>query len=132
MGQTRFRSALFNLSESAGLGGAWVPPEGAERLGCTNPSTSTRTLPTLTAVGEPFDEDVSSLEDAVFKGPAGPLDAVFKGPAEPLGPVLEGTAVPFEAVLEGSAEPVTVSELFAGSQGTRASADADLDLPEEA
>ena len=90
--RTRFHSAFFNLSEFAGLGGAWVPPEGVERLGCTNPSMSTRTLPTLTAVGEPLDKDESSLEDAVFMGPAEPLGAVFKGPAEPLGPVLEGTA----------------------------------------
>ena len=119
--RTIFRSAFFSLSESAGLGGAWVQPEGAERLGCTNHSTSTRTLPTLAAVGELLDEDESSFEDAVFKGPA-----------EPLCPVLEGTVEPLEAVLGGSAEPLTVSELFVGSHGTRASADAGLDLPEEA
>ena len=130
--RTRFRPAFFNLSESAGLGGVWVQPEGAERLGCTNPSTSTRTLPTLTAVGELLNEDESSFEDAVFKGPAEPLDVVFKGPAEPLGPVLEGTAKPLEAVLEGLAEPLTVSELFAESHRTRASANAGLNLPEEA
>ena len=53
---------------------------------------STKTPPTLTAVGEPLDEDESSLEDAVFKGLAELLCAFFKGPAEPLGPVLEGTA----------------------------------------
>ena len=81
---------------------------------------------------ELLDEDESSFEDTFFKGPAEPLDAVFKGPAEPLRPVLEGTAKPLEVVLEGSAEPLTVSELFAGSHGTRASADAGLDLPEEA
>ena len=106
--RTRFRSAFFSLSESAGLGGAWVPPAGAERLGCTDTLTSTRTLPTLTAVGELLDEDESSFEYAVFKGPA-----------EPLGPVLEGAAEPLEAVLEGSAEPLTVSELFAGLQDMR-------------
>ena len=77
--RTRFRSAFFSLSESTGLGGAWVPPEGAERLGCTNPLTSTRTLPTLTAVGELLDDDESSFEDAVFKGPAEPLGAVLEG-----------------------------------------------------
>ena len=119
--KTRYCSAFFNLSEPAGLSGAWVPPEGAERLECTNTSTSTRTLPTLTAVGELLDEDESSFEDAVFKGRA-----------EPLGPVLEGTAEPLEAVLEVSAKPLTVSELFAGSHGTRSSADTGLDLPEEA
>ena len=54
--------------------------------------------PTLTAVGEFLDEDESSFEDAVFKGPAEPLGAVFKGLAEPLGAVLEGTAEPLEAV----------------------------------
>ena len=43
---------------------------------------------------------------------------------------MEGTAEPLEAVLEGSAELLTVSELFAGSDGTRASADAGYDLPE--
>ena len=148
--RTRFRPAFFNLSESAGLGGAWVPPEGAERLGCTNPSTSTRTLPTLTAVGELLDE----VEDAVFKGPAEPLGVVFKGPAEPLGAVfkgpaeplgailerttepleavLEGLAEPLEAVLEGLAEPLAISEFFAESHGTRVSADVCLDLLEEA
>ena len=141
--RTRFCSAFFSLSGVIGLGEAWVLPEGAEHLGCTNPSTSTRTLPTLTAVGELLNEDESSFEDAVFKGPAEPLDVVFKGPAEPLGPVLEGTAEPLEVVLEGSAEPLeailqgsaerlTVSELFAGSYGTQASADAGVDLPEEA
>ena len=130
--RTRFRSTFFSLSECAGLGGAWVPPEGGERLGCTNPSTSTSTLPTLTTVGELLDEDESSFEDAFFKGPAEPLSVVFNGPAEPLAPVLEGTTEPSEAVLEGSAEPLTVSELFAGSHRTRASADVGLDLPEEA
>ena len=148
--RTRFRSAFFSLSESIGLGGAWVPPEGAEHLGCTNPSTSTRTLPTLTAVGELLDE----VEDAVFKGPAEPLGVVFKGPAEPLGAVfkgpaeplgailerttepleavLEGLAEPLEAVLEGLAEPLAISEFFAESHGTRVSADVCLDLLEEA
>ena len=130
--KTRFHSAFFNLSESAGLGGAWVPPDGAEHLGYTNPLTSTRTLPTLTTAGELLDEDESSFKDAIFKGPAEPLDAFFKGPAEPLGPVLEGSAKPLEAVLEGSAEPLSVSELFTGLHGTRASADAGLDLPAEA
>ena len=128
-------------------------------------STSTRTLPTLTAVGELLDEDEPSFEDTVFKGPseplgavfkgpseplgavftgpADPLGAVFKGPAEPLGAVLEGTAEPLEAVLEGLAEPLeavleglaepwAVSDFFAGSHGTGASANARLDLLEEA
>ena len=117
---------------SIGLGGAWAPPEGAERLGCTNPSTSTRTLPTLTVVGELLDDDESSFEDAVFKGPAEPLGPVLEGTAEPLEVVLEGSAEPLEAILQGSAERLTVSELFAGSYGTQASADAGVDLPEEA
>ena len=90
--RTRFCSTFFNLSESAGLGEAWVLLVGAEHLGCTNPLMSNKTLPTLIAVGEPLDKDESSLEDAVFKGLAELLGAVFKGPAEPLGPVLEGTA----------------------------------------
>ena len=104
---------------------------------------STRTLPTLTAVGGLLDEDESSFKNAVFKGLAEPLGAVFKGPAEPLGPVLEGTVEPLEAVLEGSAEPLeailgglaeplTVSELFAGLHRTQALADAGLNLLEEA
>ena len=81
-------SACLNLQVWVEPG---VPPEGAESMGCTNPSTSTRTLPTLTAVGGLLDEDESPFEDVVFKGPPEPLGAVFKGPAEPLGPVLEGT-----------------------------------------
>ena len=104
---------------------------------------STRTLPTLTAVGGLLDEDESSFKNAVFKGLAEPLGAVFKGPAEPLGAVLEGTTEPLEvvlegpeepleAILEGSAEPLTVSELFAELHRIRVSTDAGLDLPEEA
>ena len=61
-----FSSAFFSLSEATGLGGTWGLLEGVERLGCENPSTSTRTLSTLTLVGEHL-EDESSFEVAVFK-----------------------------------------------------------------
>ena len=88
------------------------------------------TLPTLTAVGDLLDDDKSSFEGAVFKGPAEPLGAVLEGTAEPLEAVLEGSAEALEAVLEGSVEPLTVSELFAGSHGTRASASTSRGKPE--
>ena len=57
--------------------------EGVERLGCENPSTSTRTPSTLTLEGEHLKEDESSLEVAVFKGPAEPLCALLEGAADP-------------------------------------------------
>ena len=96
---------------------AWVAP-GA----CKKPSTSTRTPSTLTLVGEHLEDDESSFEAAVFKGPA-----------EPLGALLEGAAEPLDAILWGLAEPLFVSEEhLADSHGTRASADTVLDFPEEA
>ena len=104
-----------------------------ERLGCENPSTSTRTLSTLTLVGEHLEDDESSFEVAVFKGPAEPLGALLEGAAEPLDASLWGLADPLEAVLWGSAEPLSVSEKhLADSHGTRASADTVLAFPEEA
>ena len=51
-----------------------------------NPSTSTRTPSTLTLVGEHLDDDESSFEVAVFKGPAEPLDVLLEGAAEPQNP----------------------------------------------
>ena len=84
--------------------------------------TSTRTLSTLTLVGEHLKDDESSFEVAVFKGPA-----------EPLGVLLEGAAEPLDAILWGLAEPLSVSEEhLADSHGTRALADTVLDFPEEA
>ena len=104
-----------------------------ERLGCENPSTSTRTLSTLTLVGEHLEDDESSFEVAVFKGPPEPLGALLQGAAGPLDAILWGLAEPLEAVLGGSAEPLSVSEEhLADSHGTRASADTVLDFPEEA
>ena len=78
-----FLSALLCLSGTLGLGGTWGLLEGAERLVCGNTSTSTRTPFTLTLVGERLEDDESSFEAAVFKGPA----------AKPLGALLEGAAV---------------------------------------
>ena len=131
--RTRFCSAFFNLSEVTGLGDTWGLLEGVERLGCENPSTSTRKLSTLTLVGEHLEDDESSFEVAVFKGPAEPLGALLQGAAEPLGAILWGLAEPLEAVLGGSAEPLSVSEEhLVDSQGTRASTDTVLDFPEEA
>ena len=92
--RTRFCSAFFSLSEATGLGGTWGLLEGAERLGCENPLTSTRTPATL--------DDESSFEATVFKGPAGPLGALLKGAAEPLDVILWGLAEPLEAVLGGN------------------------------
>ena len=113
--------------------GTWDLLEGAERLGCENPSTSTRTPSTLTLVGEHLEDDVSSFEAAVFKGPAEPLGSLLEGAAEPLDAISGGLAEPLEAVLGGSAEPLFVSEEhFADSHGTWASADTVLDFPEEA
>ena len=65
---------------------AWVAPgpagrSGAERLGCENPSTSARTPSTLTLVGECLEDDESSFEATVFKGPAEPLGALSEGAA---------------------------------------------------
>ena len=138
MERTRFCSAFFSLSEATGLGGTWGLLERVERLVCENPSTSTRTPSTLTLVDEHLEDDESSFEVAVFKGPAEPLLALLEEPflegaAEPLDAILLGLAEPQEAVLGGSAEPLFVSEEhLADSHGTRASADTVLDFPEEA
>ena len=117
--RTRFCSAFFSLSEATGLGGTWGLLEGVERLGCENPSTSTRTPSALTLEGEHLKDDKSSLEVAVFKGPAEPLCALSEGAAEPLGAILWGLAEPLE-------------EHLADSHGTQASDDTVLDFPEEA
>ena len=79
----RFCCAFFSLSEATGLGGTWGLPEGVERLGCENPSTSTRTPSTLTLVGEHLEDDESSFEVAVFKGPAEPLVCFWREPQNP-------------------------------------------------
>ena len=103
-------SSVFSLSEATGLGGTWGLLEAAERLGCEKPSTSTRTPSTLTLVGEHLEDDESSFEVAVFKGPAEPLGALLEGAAEPLDAIFWGLAEPLEAVLGGSAESLFVSE----------------------
>ena len=72
-----FLSALLCLSGTFGLSGTWGLLEGAERLGCENPSTSARTPSTLTLVGECLEDDESSFEATVFKGPAEPLGALL-------------------------------------------------------
>ncbi len=64
---------MLCLSGTFGLGGTWGLLEGVERLGCENPSTSTRTPSTLTLVGERLEDDESSSEVAVFKGPTEPF-----------------------------------------------------------
>ena len=125
MERTRFLSTLLCLTGTFGLGGTWGLLEGVERLGCENPSTSTRTPSTLTLVGERLEDDESSFEAAVFKGPAEPLAALLEGAAESLDDILWGLAEPLEAVLwGGSAEPLSVSEEhLADSHRTQASAD---------
>ena len=115
---------------------AWVAPRAAGRSGAPgvrklldvhqNPST-------LTLVGERLEDDESSFEAAIFKGPAEPLGALLEGAAQPLDAILWGLGEPLEAVLEESAEPLSVSEEhLADSHGTRASADTVPDFPEEA
>ena len=73
---------------------AWVVPGACWKewsaWGCENPSTSTRTPSTLTLVGEHLDDDESSFEVAVFKGPAEPIGALLEGAAEPLDVILGG------------------------------------------
>ena len=129
----RFCSAFFSLSEATDLGGTWGLVEGVERLGCENHSTSARTPSTLTLVREHLDDDESSFEVAVFKGPAEPLGALLEGAAESLDAIFWGLAEPLEAVLGRSAEPLSVSEEhLADSHGTRVSADTVRDFPEEA
>ena len=131
--RTRFCSAFFSLSEATGLGGTWGLLEGVERLGHKNPLTSTRTPSTLTLVGEHLEDDKSSFEVAVFKGPAEPLGALLKRAAESLDAILGGVAELLEAILGGSGEPLSISEEYLeDSHGTQASADTVLDFPEEA
>ena len=103
--RTRFFSNFFSLSEATGLGGTWGLLDGVERLGCENPSTST-----LTLLGEHLEDEESTFEVAVFKGPAEPFGALLEGTAEPLDAILWGLAEPLEAVLRGSALPLSVSE----------------------
>ena len=95
--RTRFCSAFFSLSEATGLGGTCGLLEGVDE----NPSTSTRTPSTLTLVGEHLDDDESSFEVAVFKGPAEPLGAFLEGAAEPLDAIFGGLAEPLEALFGG-------------------------------
>ena len=130
--RTRFCSAFFSLSEATGLGGTWGLLEGVEHLGCENPTMSARTPSILTLV-EVLNNDKSSFEVMVFKGPAEPLGVLLEGAAEPLDAIFWGLAEPLEAVLGGSAEPPSVSEEHpVDSHGTWASADTILDFPEEA
>ena len=90
---------MLSLSGTFGLGGTWGLLEGAERLGCENPSTSTRTPSTPTLVGERLEDD----EAAVFKGPAEPFGALLEGANEPVDAILWGLAEPLEAVFVGIA-----------------------------
>ena len=96
-----FLSALLCLSATFGLGGTRGLLEGVEHLWCENPSTSTRTPSTLTLVGEHLEDDESSFEVTVFKGPAEPLGVLLERAAEPLDAILGGLAEPLEAVLGG-------------------------------
>ena len=131
--RTRSCSAFFSLSEATGLGGTWSLLEGAECLGCDNPSMSTRTPSALTLEGEHLKDDESSFEVAVFKGPAEPLCVLLEGATEPLDAILWVLAEPLEAVLGVLAEPLSVSEEhLADLHGTQVSADTILDFPEEA
>ena len=62
----------------------WVAPGACwkERSawGAENPWTSTRTPSTLTLVVERLEDDESSFEAEVFKGPAEPLGALWREP----------------------------------------------------
>ena len=92
---------MLCLSGTFGLCGTWGLLEGVEHLECENPSTSTGTPSTLTLVGERLEDDESSFEAAVFKGPAEPMGALLDGAAEPLDAILLGLAEPLEAVFGG-------------------------------
>ena len=92
---------MLCLSGTFGLGGTWGLLEGVERLRCENPSTSTRTPSTLTLVGERLEDDESSFEAAVFKGPAEPLGPLLEGAAESLDAILGGLVEPLEAIWGG-------------------------------
>ena len=94
------------MSGTFGLGGTWDLLEGVELPGCEKHSTSTRTPSTLTLVGERLEDDESSFEAAVFKGPA-----------EPLGTLLDGAAEPLDTILCGLAEPLEVFFFFLGGGG---------------
>ena len=91
---SRKKNLLSKLNQIVSLGGTWGLLEGAERLWCENPSTSTRTPSSLTLVGERLEDDESSFEAAVFKGPAKPLGALLEGVTEPLDAILWGLAEP--------------------------------------
>ena len=90
MERINFLSALLCLSATFGLGGTWGLLEGVERLGCEDPSTSTRTPSILTLAGEHLEDDESSFEVAVFKGFAEPLGALLEGATEPLDAIFGG------------------------------------------
>ena len=104
--RTRFSSAFFSLSEAIGLVEAWVLPKGVERQAVQSPQhpsgppppppRHTHTPP-FTLVGEHPNDDGSSFEGTVFKGPAESYGSVLEGLAEPLGPVLEGPTEPLDA-----------------------------------
>ena len=81
-------STFLCLSEAIGLGCTWGLPEEAKCLGHTNPRMSIRTPSTLTLVGVPLNDDKSSTEGAVLKGPAELLEAILRGLAGPLEAVL--------------------------------------------
>ena len=51
-------------------------------------------FPAITLEGEHLEDDGSSVEVAVFKGPAEPLGALLEGAAEPLDAILWGLAEP--------------------------------------
>ena len=67
VGENQVPLALLCLSGTFGMGGTWGLLEGVERLGCENPSTSTRTPSILTLAGEHLEDDESSFEAAVLK-----------------------------------------------------------------
>ena len=76
----------------------WVAPGACwkERSawGAENHSTSTKTPSTLTLEGERLEDNESSFEAAVFKGPAESLGALLEGAAEPLDAILWGLRNP--------------------------------------
>ena len=101
LGSSRPCSACLELLAWVAPGACWKEWSawgGGGGGGGENPSTSTRTPSTLILVGEHLEDDESSFEAAVFKGPAEPLGALLEGAAEPLDAILWGLAEPIEAV----------------------------------
>jgi len=84
-------SACLELLACVAPGACWNE---RSAWGAENPSTSTRTPSTLTLEGERLQDDESSFEAEVFKGPADSLGALLEEAPEPLDAILWGLTEP--------------------------------------